>query len=524
MNIPDKDSLWSTGRTPLPGLVGSRVLVLSFLLYLFTLAPTVIWGDSASFAVQAVSMEFGVGAESHSLYILLGRLFSYLPFEVAYSMNLLSAVTASLALLMVYLIILEMTGSLASSIIGAASLCVSHAFWLHAVIPEVYDLNALFVTGIFLVLLKWHKSPKDPSLLYGAAFLFGLGLTNHLILGLTVFGFLFFVVLSDPKILLRFRVLCFTLFSFIIGSSFLIFLVLQRFVKGRTVVAMADAATGGIYKKSMFVISAKIIRDLFMYLAYLSYQFPIAGFVLGAIGIFAIYKENRKPALCLFSLIGVNMAFFLTFGPGVMRTTKYTFYIADYSIFSILIGYGFFAFGRFWQSRGYTLKSVSAGTLCLVILLPLFLYTVTPYASRKLSIDILHARTLPYRDNEEFFLFPGKRGYTGAEKYAEEVLKTATIDAVIIADWTPYTVLRYYQVVKGIRKDILLFFPANNMHKDTLKKISDNYWKRDIYLAGIEKGYYPMNKLSKEYDIVPEGLLYKLVKKRISANTIIYRD
>ena len=96
--------------------VGVAVFVFSFAFYVFTLAPTVIWGDNAGSALSAMRLDLGIGADSHPLFIILARLFYYLPFEPAYCLNLLSAVTSALAVLIVYLIVLEMTGSMASAI------------------------------------------------------------------------------------------------------------------------------------------------------------------------------------------------------------------------------------------------------------------------------------------------------------------------------------------------------------------------------------------------------------------------
>ncbi len=493
--------------------IGTGVLVSSFLFYVLTLAPTVIWGDSAAYALQAMEMRLTVGADSHPLFILLGHLFSYLPFEVAYSLNLLSAVSASLAVLMVYLIVLEITGSRISAIVGAASLALSHAFWLHAVMAEVYDLNAFFVVLIMLILLKWREQPKNLLLLYFAALLFGLGLSNHLVMILAAFGYLFFVLINDWRILLRLKVLLITIGSFLVGSSILIYLSLQKLASGRTVPALVDAATGGQAKKAMLSLSLDIFRDMLMYLSYLFYQFPLVGFLLGSIGIFALLRKDRVTAISLLLLIGVNAAFFVSFGPGVKRTTKYTFYILDYAVFSILIGYGFFVSLGWLGNRGYPLKTVIAVGITLVILLPLLLYNITPYTSRSLGIDLLHARTIPYRDNETFFLNPSKRGYTGAAKYAEQALNTASPNSIIIADYTPSTVLEYFQHVYGLRRDVLLLDSGGARENIPKRVVSTYYGRRDIYLADMERGYYRIGPLKDEYDFVPEGVLYRVVRK-----------
>jgi len=480
------------------------------------LAPTVIWGDPAGYALAAMKMDLGIGADSHPLFIILAHLFNYLPFEPAYSLNLLSAVTSSLAVLIVYLIVLEMTGSTASAIIGAISLCVSHAFWLHAVIGRIYGLNAFFVMITSLVLLKWRRRPTNSHLLYLAAFLFGLGLCNHLLIALTSFGFLFLILMTDLRILSKLRVLLITVCSFLAGSSLLIYLYFQNLMKGKTATFLMDVTTGYHYKKKMVVISHDLFRDIFMYFSYLFYQFPVIGFSLIFIGIFALFRKDRIVALFLLLLVCVNAFFFISFGPGIEKTTKYTFYISDYALFSILIGYGFFTFMNYIKNKGYSLTKIFSIGLALIIFLPLLLYNITPYASKALGIDLLHARTIPYRDNETYFLNPSKRGYIGAARYAEEVFKTAKLDSIIIADFTLCTVLEYSQQIKGARSDISVIDSKDNRENATHEVVSQYYGKRDIYLASVEKGYYRIGRLKNEYDFVPEGVLYRVVRKPIN--------
>ena len=73
------------------------------LLYLDTLAPTVLTYDSGMLQTKAYTL--GIGHPTgYPTFILLGKLFTYLPFgDVAYRVNLSSAVYAALTSLFVYL-------------------------------------------------------------------------------------------------------------------------------------------------------------------------------------------------------------------------------------------------------------------------------------------------------------------------------------------------------------------------------------------------------------------------------------
>lgn len=486
------------------------VLVASFFLYLFTMAPTVIWGDSANFALLVRRLHLNVDADAHPLFIILGRLFSMLPFETAYSLNLLTAITASLAVMTAFLIIREITGSGISGIVGAAALALSHAFWLHAVLAEVYDLNAFFLLATVLLLLKWRKDPADDRLLYLAAFVFGLGLTNHLILALGAVGIIFIVVLTDWRVLAGLRKIFLLLCSFLTGSSLVLFLLAGRLLSRQIA---AKGLTGVRYMDRMLVASPGVFSDLGKYFAYLFYQFPLAGFALGFTGIYAMLRKKRTTAIFLMILVVTNMIFFLTFAPGVKRSTKYTFYIADYAIFSVFIGYGFYSVMNYLKAKRRSAAGIFSIALAAVVIFPLSLYNLAPAASKYLGIDLLHARKMPYRDNESFFLNPVKRGYEGAERFGREALLAAEPDSIIIADYSIYTVLMYFQEIRTAREDVMIITSGRARDNIPYKTVQEYYGRRTIYLASTEKGYYRLRDLETEYDFVPEGLLYRVVRK-----------
>jgi hypothetical protein len=492
--------------------IGLGILLFSFLLYIITLAPTVIWGDSAAFALQVKRLHLDYSADSHPLFIILGKLFSFLPFELAYSLNLLSAVSASSVVFLVYLIIYEITNSKISSIVGATALCVSHAFWLHAVIAEVYDLNAAFVAAVILLLLKWRKERNNYNLLYLAAFLFGLGLSNHRIMIFEIVGVIVFITVTEPRIFSRLKVMFSVLLSFFAGSFLLIYIFLRELPK-KPVSNIADTLTAERYKEAFVKYSPKMFEEVGLYLAYLFYQFPLVSFLLGFAGIVALFRGDKKLALFFVLLIGVNALFFLKFGPSYGQT-KYTFYISAYMVFSILIGCGFFSVQSLMRDKEYSIKKFSFLVIVTVFLLPVLLYNITPYVSKRLNIDLLHTRTVPYRDNEAFFLNPSKRGYTGAARYAQEALNIVSQGSIIIADYVPFTVLRYFQEINGVRRDVLILHTKDLKKNMLLERISAYYGKKDIYLADKKKRYgYKINLLQSEYELVPEGVLYRVVRK-----------
>jgi hypothetical protein len=165
----------------------SGLFALTFIIYQSTLSPTV--GEADSFEFQVVSYTLGVAHPSgYPLYILLGKLFTLLPLgNVAYRVNLISPLFASLAVVCLYLCLVHLTQHRLISLLAALTFAFSHTFWSQAVIAEVYTLNAFFVALVFYLLLQQiNKSTNQQTCgersrtISKFALVYGLSLTNHL--------------------------------------------------------------------------------------------------------------------------------------------------------------------------------------------------------------------------------------------------------------------------------------------------------------------------------------------------------
>src|SRR5215203_2443653 len=183
-------------------LAGLGVFVLVLVLYLRTLAPTVLYlQDPKLLDAVMLQMQVSVLGITHPTgyptYLMVTHLFTYLPFgDQAYRVNLASAVYAALAVVAVYAAGLLLSRRVVAAASGALAFGVGMALWSQAVIAEVYTLNALLVSVTIVVLLLWREYRKDRYLLL-SAFLVGLCLTNHLTSGLLLPASLLFVTLVD---------------------------------------------------------------------------------------------------------------------------------------------------------------------------------------------------------------------------------------------------------------------------------------------------------------------------------------
>ncbi|MBQ9431139.1 MAG: DUF2723 domain-containing protein [Kiritimatiellae bacterium] len=187
--------------------------IISFLVYFFTLGPSVTLEDSGELAVAGdhlgVPHPPGYPIWTICAY-LFSRIFSWVTFRgqptPAWSISLLSAVFAALAAGVTAMLISRSASDMLhqtqndDSVAGDASstshyplLCwaggvggslifaFSPVMWSQATIVEVYTLNAFFLMWIFLLTYRWMRQPSD-KILWLTAFVFGLGLTNYQVL------------------------------------------------------------------------------------------------------------------------------------------------------------------------------------------------------------------------------------------------------------------------------------------------------------------------------------------------------
>ncbi|MBI5566746.1 MAG: DUF2723 domain-containing protein [Chloroflexi bacterium] len=173
--------------------------------YLLTLGTRV--GRADSFEFQVVMPQLGIAHPTgYPLFILIGKFFSLLPFgSMAFRVNLLSAVAATGAVMLIYHLIVRLTIDRLAAALAALTLAASSVFWSQAVVIEVYALNALFVAIILAMLIRLigngstgnqstgnrstsyqstdYRSPISQSTnlpIYLLALTFGLALSHHL--------------------------------------------------------------------------------------------------------------------------------------------------------------------------------------------------------------------------------------------------------------------------------------------------------------------------------------------------------
>jgi hypothetical protein len=228
INATRSSSKEKTQDTAIDVLLALTVGLGAFVLYVATLAPTVLFADGGEF--QFVPYVLGIAHPTgYPLYLLLGWVWSHvLPIgDVAYRMNLFSALWAALTVGLVYLVALCFIRLAApridpltvrfSAVASALTFAVGETFWSQAVIAEVYSFNAFFV-ALILLLTFWlaeclmdgtaqgHTplAPRGVSPLairsLVLATVFGLSLTHHVTMLLLLPAILVFLWLIQRSL------------------------------------------------------------------------------------------------------------------------------------------------------------------------------------------------------------------------------------------------------------------------------------------------------------------------------------
>ncbi len=168
------------------------IFTLSLLVYLLTKAPGLTWehrgADGGDFLAAAATLGVAHPAGYPTYSILLRAMMSLPGTSPAAAGNLLSALMGAAAAALCYATIQELLRQLArngkerrlgewSAAVGALTFAYNPLVWSQALITEVYTFHLALAAAAFWLLLRWRRTGRG---LATAAFVIGLGMTNHL--------------------------------------------------------------------------------------------------------------------------------------------------------------------------------------------------------------------------------------------------------------------------------------------------------------------------------------------------------
>lgn len=151
-------------------------------LYFRTLAPGLTWafdGADGGDLVTAAATGGIPHPTGYPAYLAVASAFLKIPFgSLAFRTNLLSAMSAILAALVIYKIVLSLDGNIFSASIASLSFGTFPLVWSQAIITEVNAVNALGCALIIYCLVACKSSPRMGGLIGGLVS--GLGMGIHM--------------------------------------------------------------------------------------------------------------------------------------------------------------------------------------------------------------------------------------------------------------------------------------------------------------------------------------------------------
>ena len=185
-------------------IIAAVTLLISFLVYFDTMAPTVSYWDCGEFI--ATSYSLGVPHPPGSpLFLIVGRVFSMLPVnpDIGFRVNLISPILSALAVMLLYLIIVQVITHwrgrikttedavivFGSAVIGALTFAFTDSHWFNAVESEVYAVSTFFTAIVVWLIFHWSEKADEPGherYILIIAYMIGLATGVHLLNLLTI--------------------------------------------------------------------------------------------------------------------------------------------------------------------------------------------------------------------------------------------------------------------------------------------------------------------------------------------------
>ncbi|MDO8452850.1 MAG: DUF2723 domain-containing protein [bacterium] len=530
----------------LPGIVLALILVGIGALYLYTAAPSMLMLDSPRFVAAMASL--GVSNPAYPFFILLGHLFSYIPYgSVIFRVQILVLGFALGTLFVVYKIVGQiLTGSYGklrevtgAGLFGMLSLAFTYQFWSQAVYIEAF-LIVSFIASllIYLVLLPVTSRTAYLRRTGVMAFILGLASGTNPILVSVVPSVAMFVLGGVRHLNLR-RILATSLIGLIGLIAVWAYIPIRarqnpflNWHDAETIGAVWKLATGGglnVYEPDLdrvngFTGSGKVfIASSIYYFKSLIRNFPIyiLPFVLG--GIYYLKREKRTRELWLLGLV-VATNFLMS---GLYKSgNQENWFLVSWVVLAIFAGLGYFYLSQV-VSKIRDGKYLTYAFFLVFLISAFSLFPTLARGSWYLTDDYVQNLYRGVEDGTPSIIFGSGDYFDAHSFYAHEVLKPkpdvtpVTDNNLYIEDW--------YR--SNLEKSAGLTMPKKDDYKfdseaDYSKFMNDffglNIPTHNVYLTQVAvrnrlfPGYAGRGSLKideSRFKLVPSGMLLQVVSK-----------
>ncbi|MBI4547344.1 MAG: DUF2723 domain-containing protein [Ignavibacteriae bacterium] len=520
-------------------LLASLLSIVSFIIYLQTLCPTVSFIDSGELATVAYTL--GVAHPTgYPLFTLIGWIFSHLPLEyrVIYKLNVMSAFLCSLGLFFFFrflvFVISELTFKDREGIsnskdnvskdivqkvflpaaIGTIFLGYSETYWSTALSVEVYSLHILFLSILLYLFTKvsflelnvqqnGRLQQMKNAYWYCFAFTLGLSFTNHLttvLLAPACFFFYFYVYRFTA---LSFRRLLKLVIPFMIGFSVYLYLPIRA--QGQPLLNWGNPIdfekffwhfSGKVYRVWIFSSTESAAKQFKYFFDTLFEEFAFLPILFTIVGIIVLLR--KKWELLLYTI--------LLFLGCLLYAINYDIHDIDsyflLAYFTIAL-WGAVGFGKVidFVKKG-SLSSVSISLLCTLSTVPIF-YNFNRVDKSNISL---------------------------VEEYTRDMCQSIEHNGIVISyQWDYFVSAAYYlQHVEHVRSDIVIidkellrrtwYFKQLERHFPWLIQQSRN--ELDAFLAELFKFEHDLSYNPNLIEYRYASLIRSIIEKNMTTRSV----
>jgi len=518
-------------------ILSLSVFIVTTAFYMYSLSPSLSWGDGVRLQSEVISGEsiilaempadvfspdsyifakVGVTAWDHPLYIVIGHLLvrAIPSVNPLWLVNLISAIFGAASIALIFHLSYRFTNSLLASSYTASALAVSHTFWWHSSTPEVYTLFTFLLLVSYSFFDQFEKENKT-SHLFLAAFFLGLAASNHILAFLAFPALGLYFVLSRNIHLrkLNWRTYIIPLLGLPLGFSLYIVQFI-RITRSFPINDIVGPIVGSTFLSGLSLSPLVLGGSFLKYLFFLLLQFGLPGIILGVIGIRKGFENNK---IISFFIV------YMLFGVFYSVSDQFAFFLTSYVFFAILIGIGLNQLLTILDKKP---RFILTFILFLSIILTPPFYHSLPTLANKFGVDDTFL-AIPkvgtgIRNGLAYYIDPYKRGDYDAYEFGIETLINIPSNSIVIAEWytdtDEYFILRYFNTVEDIRPDVTVLgwmtvAPASFDPHLVLDVVEESFSQHPVYLASLSERFYASSKLIEMYCIVPESNLYRIYLK-----------
>lgn len=446
---------------------------------------------------------------AHPLYIVLAKLLYFFPLgRPEFRANAFSCVCGATTIALMVNLLHSQTRCVWASLLGAMSLALSHTFWTHSVIAEVYNL---YTVGLFaeLCLVGKFVRTREAKWLMIAAIVNGLNLSNHLMAILHWPAYAGLLYWATRRRILKPTHFVALMAALWVGSSLYVYLISLELAHGRPTLEVLKEALVGPPSRAKHVLEysfpwGKQTKNSILYFAL---NFPTPLLLLAPVGMVTAYRMQNQRWLSW--IAGGIFAVSFIFAFRYTVPDQFAFFTPCYSLVAMFIGLG---------AANFIKHKPSWRIACLLLaILPAAVYELAPGILRTRKTSIGLSRELAYRDNYDYFIRPRKNGYKGTERFVREALNMAAPDGLIYADTTVINPLIYARDIWHVDPNVVLLGVGDIISDppriDSSISAVQPYVNRMAAWSVVPNSDYMPKWLISRYETVRDGILFRLVSK-----------